>query len=227
MKAFFTTTAMILALGLPGMTQAQATDTGTTAGTADMGATPGFMAMRGMNTMLATDLIGREVYARRTPIAMVEPTSNADGTRGMAMIVGSELDTMDNVGQITDLVLSGDGTVAAVVIGIGGFLGVGERDVAITLDQVSFATRSDAGNDTLVVVNTNADMLKASPMFDRMRAAGSADGMMSTGATDGTVPAQGTERTMWNAPMIERDGYQRLEATDVSVDMNRPGFTGG
>jgi len=37
----------------------------------------------------------------------------------------------DKIGDIKDLMLNKDGKVDLVVIGVGGFLGVGERDVAI------------------------------------------------------------------------------------------------
>lgn len=37
----------------------------------------------------------------------------------------------ERIGEINEVVLSKDGKVAAVVIGVGGFLGIGERKVAV------------------------------------------------------------------------------------------------
>ena len=37
----------------------------------------------------------------------------------------------NNLGKINDLVLNKDGGIAAVVIGVGGFLGIGEKQVAV------------------------------------------------------------------------------------------------
>jgi hypothetical protein len=44
----------------------------------------------------------------------------------------------DKLGDINELILDKDGKVAAVIIGVGGFLGVGERDVAFALSDIKF-----------------------------------------------------------------------------------------
>jgi len=38
----------------------------------------------------------------------------------------------EKIGEVKDLIIDGDGRVVAAVVGIGGFLGMGEKDVAIT-----------------------------------------------------------------------------------------------
>ena len=43
-----------------------------------------------------------------------------------------------DVGKITDVLLSKDGKAEFVIIGVGGFLGIGEKDVAVPFDQVKF-----------------------------------------------------------------------------------------
>ena len=43
-----------------------------------------------------------------------------------------------DVGKITDVLLSKDGKAEYVIIGVGGFLGIGEKDVAVPFDQVKF-----------------------------------------------------------------------------------------
>ena len=43
-----------------------------------------------------------------------------------------------DVGKITDVLLSKDGKAEYVIIGVGGFLGIGEKDVAVPYDQVKF-----------------------------------------------------------------------------------------
>lgn len=42
------------------------------------------------------------------------------------------------VGSISDVLISRDGRADYVVIGVGGFLGLGEKDVAVAFDQVTF-----------------------------------------------------------------------------------------
>lgn len=42
----------------------------------------------------------------------------------------------ENVGEINEIVLGRDGKVVAVVVGVGGFLGIGEKDVAIPFEAI-------------------------------------------------------------------------------------------
>jgi sporulation protein YlmC with PRC-barrel domain len=44
----------------------------------------------------------------------------------------------DKIGDISDLILDDSGKVQAVVIGVGGYLGIGERAVAVPFDQIRF-----------------------------------------------------------------------------------------
>jgi sporulation protein YlmC with PRC-barrel domain len=47
-------------------------------------------------------------------------------------------DANEKLGDINELILDKDGKVSAVVIGVGGFLGMGEHDVAVTMDKLKF-----------------------------------------------------------------------------------------
>jgi sporulation protein YlmC with PRC-barrel domain len=49
-------------------------------------------------------------------------------------------DKNENVGSINDLLTDKSGNIKAVVIGVGGFLGVGEHLVAVPFDKVKFVT---------------------------------------------------------------------------------------
>lgn len=212
MKKLITTTAIVLTLGLPFAGHAQDAGTTTTAD-ANATATPGFLATRSINQMLATDLIGHDVHARHMPLEATAPTTEGTATDGVATdgmatdgtategtatervatdgtatdgtamasdgmatqntgampaMTQSEMDNMDNVGQVKEFILSADGSVVALVIGIGGFLGVGEQDVAVSMDQVSFAANPDDVEDMYIVLNTSGEMLKTSPKFDRV-----------------------------------------------------------
>jgi hypothetical protein len=60
--------------------------------------------------------------------------------------IGETVLAPDNarIGKISDLVLSKDGkTVHGFVIGVGGFLGIGERSVALKMDQLKIAPQPD------------------------------------------------------------------------------------
>ncbi|MCY1665113.1 PRC-barrel domain-containing protein [Rhizobium sp. SL86] len=42
----------------------------------------------------------------------------------------------ENIGEINDVLVSQDGSVNAVIIGVGGFLGIGEKDVAVQMSAL-------------------------------------------------------------------------------------------
>src|SRR5215212_2705460 len=44
----------------------------------------------------------------------------------------------DKIGDINELIVDHSGKIEAVVIGVGGFLGMGEHDVAVPFSQVKF-----------------------------------------------------------------------------------------
>jgi len=44
----------------------------------------------------------------------------------------------EKLGDVNELILDKNGKVNAVVIGVGGFLGMGEHDIAVTMDKLKF-----------------------------------------------------------------------------------------
>jgi hypothetical protein len=70
-------------------------------------------------------------------------------------------DANETIGSINEVVLGKDGKVAAVVIGVGGFLGMGEREVAVNFDSLRMS--QDSNNRTLVTLDATKDSLKAAP----------------------------------------------------------------
>jgi sporulation protein YlmC with PRC-barrel domain len=100
----------------------------------------------------------------------------------------------EKIGDIKDIILDSSGKADIVVIGVGGFLGMGEHNVGLAWNQVKFmdeaprtATRTDGGTTTTTtgtgtgtaartapavrdypdhaVVNMTKDQLKAMPAF--------------------------------------------------------------
>lgn len=73
--------------------------------------------------------------------------------------------TDQSVGEIKDMVFDPmTGTVSAVVLGVGGFLGVGEKNVAVPLSQLKFASRN---GKPWVSITATKDELKAAPDFKK------------------------------------------------------------
>jgi len=221
MKLLLSTTALVVALGFPNVVAAQTAQTQTVPAATQQGmAMQGFLSERGQTDMLASDLIGHTVHARR---AMVDTTAtggqgaaaysaqNADGTNNMQTMNRADLDQFDDIGKINDLVLSSKGEVRAIIIDVGGFMGMGARDVAVTIDQVSFSADAEDRRELYVVVNTNAEMLQGSPAYDRTAMAGDQ-------ATDRTR-SDPTGRTVFAAPRMAREGYNQVELTELSAEM--------
>ena len=67
-------------------------------------------------------------------------TSSFHGNWRASKIVGLSVynDKNESVGSINDMLTDKDGKIVAVVIGVGGFLGVGEHLVAVPFDKVKF-----------------------------------------------------------------------------------------
>ena len=72
-------------------------------------------------------------------------------------------DPSDNkIGDIDDVLIDKDGKVTALIIGVGGFLGMGEKDVAIPFSDVHGSVKN---NKWYLVLNTTKDALKTAPGF--------------------------------------------------------------
>ncbi|WP_245414515.1 PRC-barrel domain-containing protein [Aestuariivirga litoralis] len=96
----------------------------------------------------------------------------------------------NNIGDVNDLIVSGDGNVEAVILGVGGFLGIGEKDVAVNTEAIKIVT--DGDNKRLVVEATK-EVLENAPTYDRnnRRYADQMNGTAteSTGSTTQPAPA--------------------------------------
>jgi sporulation protein YlmC with PRC-barrel domain len=70
------------------------------------------------------------------------------------------------IGEIQDVLLSPDGKVNALIVGVGGFLGMGEKDVAVPFGAVKHTTKD---GKVYLTLDTTKDALKAAPglKYDR------------------------------------------------------------
>jgi hypothetical protein len=69
----------------------------------------------------------------------------------------------ETIGDVNDLVTDRSGKILAALIGVGGFLGIGEKDVAVRFEDLKL-TR-DENNNTKVVLNISKDMLASAPDY--------------------------------------------------------------
>lgn len=158
--------ALAATLGMGGMALAQEGYPGGTTG-ADTGATITRQQQGAMQGgMLASRFIGSTVY------------SNSGET----------------IGEINDIVLQPQsGQIVTAVVGVGGFLGIGEKDVAIDMAQLQLQPQEGGGTPRLIL-NTTKEALNNAPSFDRNMLMDESDdtatGSTGTGGAGGTVPSQ-------------------------------------
>ena len=78
--------------------------------------------------------------ATTTAPAVASDTSSFKGNWRSSKLVGLNVynDNNESLGSISDFLADKSGNIKAVVIGVGGFLGVGEHLVAVAFDKVKF-----------------------------------------------------------------------------------------
>ena len=101
-------------------------------------------------------------------------------------------DDAEEIGNIDDLVFDENGQITAVVIGVGGFLGIGEKAVAVDFGMLEFTLAAD--NTERWVLPTTAEALTAAPDFvweedEPVDGAAPADAMAPADATAPADPA--------------------------------------
>ena len=103
-------------------------------------ATPKFISAQSAGQWLGSDLMGTEVV-----------TANDE-----------------KLGSISDVIVEREGEIIAVVIDVGGFLGIGAKPVAVSFDSLT-ATPTDNGEK--VVVSMTKEELNAAPEFKSLEQA--------------------------------------------------------
>ena len=66
------------------------------------------------------------------------------------------------IGEVMDVLVSPDGKVNSVIVGVGGFLGAGEKDVAVDFSAIKRTTKD---NSIYLTMNTTKNALQSAPGF--------------------------------------------------------------
>lgn len=162
--------------------------------------------------MFASELIGMRVYSTENNVDQMMP-----------MTAGAETE-WDDIGEINEIVISPDGQVAAVIVGVGGFLGMGEKDIALDISQIKLMRESNEADDFFLVVQATGDMFKDGPAYNRSAAPEETDANTATVTdeatqTDTTTRPAPRDRDMLLAPAVDREGYAPAERTDLTAEM--------
>lgn len=98
-----------------------------------------------------------------TGFTRIDTDRLASNIIGMPVYDGSRNDS-NNLGNINDLVLDASGNVEAAIIGVGGFLGIGEKQVAVDFEALQWVVAED--NTERFVIETTIDDLTNAPDFE-------------------------------------------------------------
>jgi len=66
------------------------------------------------------------------------------------------------IGEIMDVLVTPDGKISGLIVGVGGFLGAGEKDVAVPFNAVKHTSKN---NKVYLTMDTTKDALKSAPGF--------------------------------------------------------------
>lgn len=164
MKALLITTALAASFAMPAIAQ-------------DAPASP-FQTEAMGPSVTASDLIGARIYVSEAEI-------DADAYNGVQ-------EGWNDIGEVNDIVLGRDGSVDAVLVDIGGFLGMGERQVAVDMAALKFV-QDDAtdADDWFLVMRADRATLDGAPEW------------VTPTAVDTTEDQAAVDGTMVNEPVTE------------------------
>jgi len=156
-----------------------------------------------------------------------------DMMRG-SKLMGTDIYGSDNqkIGDLDDVILDRQGKIQAIVVGVGGFLGIGEKNVAIPYEQVQWmsnqevqAQSNQGGSGTNTAGGTTAAGGSQPATTGSTGTAGTTAG--SSGSSD-TMPARGmvrmTKADLQNAPEFRYDN-NRSNASGGGAGTNPPAST--
>lgn len=82
-------------------------------------------------------------------------------------LVGASVYGPDNksIGSIDDLIVDTNGGIKAAVIGVGGFLGVGQKDVAVPFSALNIQRKANSSSISKITVTYSKQQLSQAPTF--------------------------------------------------------------
>ncbi len=107
-------------------------------------------------------------------------------------VIGANVYDRNNekIGTVQDIVMDRDGKVAAVVVGVGGFLGIGEKDVGVRMSDIN------TDNNRLTLDRTKDQLQQAAnyQLTDRSTGAGTTASPVHGGQAGTSAPVPSSNR---------------------------------
>lgn len=109
------------------------------------------------------EVAAEEEAAPPADMQFIEVQEEAQFLANDEVIGKNVVNVMDEeVGTIADLVMDQEQKLVGVVLSVGGFLGIGEKWVAVSVDQIDFPTRDQPAR---LLVTVTEEQLKNAPDF--------------------------------------------------------------
>jgi sporulation protein YlmC with PRC-barrel domain len=156
-----------------------------------------FMTKLEMSQIMASDLIGTRVVSANN----------------------------ESIGDINDVILGRDGQIMAAVVGVGGFLGIGEKDVAVPFKTLEFlsaeqAQAADSSNRNVSTTGSTATGTAATGTTTTGAAPSTSMATTNTAAKDQNKPERVmlrmTKAELQAAPAFDEDGDNASTTTGTS-----------
>ncbi|RUW57714.1 PRC-barrel domain-containing protein [Mesorhizobium sp. M7A.F.Ca.US.008.03.1.1] len=152
-----------------------------------------------------------------------EPVKRADGNLA-TNIIGEDVyngtgDDAQNIGEVNDIVLTKEGKAESLVIGVGGFLGLGAKNVTYDFSKAQWAEKN---GDRWLVAQTTKEELQAQPDFDR-KAYDPAPATTASNEPAATAPAAVPSDT--TAPAVAPAGKTAEAPAATTPDASAPDQT--
>jgi hypothetical protein len=109
-------------------------------------------------------------------------------------VIGSD---DEKIGDVNDILFDKDAKILAYVVGVGGFLGIGTKDVAVAPSSFQVQPATDKDNMKLKLAMTKDELKNAAefkPYKEPSRTSTIGQGSPSTGTPRGGAPSPGGQR---------------------------------
>lgn len=116
------------------------------------------------------DPANRESAANTAPNTRTGDDFNAEGHVSGSALIGANVknEANETVGEIEEVFVGPDGAIKTIVVSVGGFLGMGTKNVAVKWSDLKIARD---GRNLMVKTNWTKDSLKAMPHYKETRPA--------------------------------------------------------
>lgn len=147
----------------------------------------------------------------------------SDGSTSMHLMGEEDLAELNQIGYISEVVLTGEGQLLAIVVDTSEYFGVPGREVSLAMEQVTFSHNPDDIEQLHIVLTAGPELLEEAPEFDRvvMRNVGSDPQRAEPVARHSATPDRGETRdarSPFEAPRMEREGFEQLDLAQVSTE---------